>query len=268
MRNGQRLTTRRFLFIGLLAASTMALCLQGCHHEDPKIQEDLDGAEVALAGHRYEVAVAKATEMIALHPTAEAYYLRGRAEEDRGKIDQQVTLADQAKAMKDYNAALGLSPTPQLESRLHNQLANIAFYQNDYPTALFQWTQCVDQLEPTDARPHAMYEMGISQQRIGNFEEADHTFLSVQQKYPSTRYAGWAADHVGVRSFFVQLGSFTSASDAGKALKAAQAAGLQAVASTKDGNTAILVGPYDSFARAEATRVTWTNQYPDATIVP
>jgi tetratricopeptide (TPR) repeat protein len=255
----------------LLLSGGLALVLgiaAGCHHDEDKYQEDLDSDKVALAGHRYELAVAKADALIAQKPTAEAYYLRGRAEEDRAKIDQQITEADFSKARKDYQKALELQPTPQLTALLHNQLANIAYFENDYQTALSEWGRCYDQLDTPDAQAHALYRMGICQQRMSNFDEADHTFISVQQRFPQSAFAAGAAQHQGVRQFSLQLGVYENPADAAKAAKAAQDAG-QTVQQTADrGTTIVRVGPFDSFFQANTVKARLSNACPDSIVLP
>jgi tetratricopeptide (TPR) repeat protein len=148
----------------------------GCRSNHEMAQEMIESGEVALGGDRYDAAVADADDAIQEAPSADAYYLRARAEEDRPKPDSDITAADLAKARADYQAALDRNPPPLLVGRCRAGLANVAFALEDYPTAMADWQSSLDYLAEPQWRAFALYRIGICQQRLGEFDDANYQF--------------------------------------------------------------------------------------------
>ena len=249
----------------VLAAAVSA---GGCNGDPQKVQDKVDAGEVALGGRRYDLAVADATDALASGPSPEAYYLRGRAQEDRPKPDAEIEAADLAKAKTDYRAALALNPGQPLDARCHAGLANVAFTQDDYSTALYQYTTAVDHLDKPEWKAYALYRIGECQQRLGRFDDADQTFDAVARQYPGQDVAARAKAHEGGRGFYVQVGAFSRPADAEKAAAAARNAGANPEEVMNGPLTVVRAGPYSSYTQAKTLKGAVASQFPDAVIVP
>src|SRR5436190_732216 len=100
--------------------------------------------------------------------------------------------------------ALEQLPRQPLESYIHASLGNVAYFQDDYQSAIGQLNAAYDKLDSDDIKAWALYRVGLSQQRLGQFAQADQTFTSVQQFHPNSVPAQRAREHQGARAFYVQ----------------------------------------------------------------
>jgi tetratricopeptide (TPR) repeat protein len=258
-----------FWRLGVHFLLLLAIALSGgCISDQQKIQDAVDAGEVALGGNRYDAAIARADEALHIGPTAEAYYIRGRAEEDRPKPDADITNADLEKARADYQAALDLHPPDALAARCRVGLANIAFAHEDYATAIADWSSAVDGLDEPQWRALALYRIGESQQRLGQFDAADKTFQQVRDQYADQDIAVQAQERQGLRGFYVQVGTFPNIDDAEAAVAKAQSAGVTCRQVSDNGLTAVRGGPYGSYAEARRALAAVAAAFPDAAIRP
>jgi tetratricopeptide (TPR) repeat protein len=246
----------------------LLLGIVGCNSQQQQIKDLTDSGEVALGGNQYDKTVADADEALHLAPTPLAYYLRGRAEEDRPKPDSTIESADLSKAKADYQAALALRPETTVEARCRAGLANIAFSQGDYSEASYQWNGAIDNLDQPDLRANALYRIGECEQRLGRFDDADRTFARVVSEYPDEDVAAKAQARLGVRGFYVQVGAFASTSDAQSAIRAAEAAGLRCRQYSDQGLIAVRGGPYTTYSEAQIAKDAVAGQFTDAVIGP
>jgi tetratricopeptide (TPR) repeat protein len=259
-------------FLASIALATLAVA-GGCA-SSPQNRQQLDAGEQALRDQKYDKAIRSADLVISANPSsndlAEAYYLRGSAIEQRNpKPDFAAAQADLAAARIDYIAALNQYPPKPLESRLHGQLGNVAYFQDDYATALQQWQVAYGQLENLQWKQWVLYRMGICQQRLGRFVDADRTFNIVRRDYPNTEVAARAAAREGVRGFYVQVGAFSQSGDAQKASQAVSAIGSIPVATPAGGGlTVVRTSGVPSFAMAAELRLKLVSAYPDARVMP
>jgi tetratricopeptide (TPR) repeat protein len=159
-------------------------------------------------------------------------------------------------------------PDKALTPLLHGQLGYVAFGQDDYPTALREFSMAFDQLDPSQPKASMLYLMGVCQQRIGRFDDADRTFLSVRQNYPGTDSAKEAEAHYGARGFYVLVGVFAQPADADKAAAAVRQAGSIPLTSVNKGLTVIRTREMQSYAQAMQVRSSLAGQYPDAKVSP
>ena len=231
-------------------------------------EEELADGQVSLGGSRYDLAVEHATASIKLKPTADAYYLRARAEEDRPKPDSDIAAADLGKARDDYRAALDFHPPQPIKSRSQAGLANVSFSLDDYDTAIFEWLSCVDDLDDPQWKASALIGVGEAQQRMCPFSVADKTFQRVVKDYPETDAATKAQLRIGVAGYFVQIGAFNNIDDAQNALKSAQAAGFSCRQVGDQGLYAVRGGPYWTYADAKKAKATIIQQFPNAIVGP
>jgi len=267
----------------LLAAGWLAMG-GGCA-SNPQSRQTLDDGERALeaadqaatrldfaaAAPQFDRAILAADKVVAAGiaaDQAEAHFLHGRAIEDRPKPDSAAVAADLAAARHDYALALNEKPFKLLETRLHGQLGNVAYFQGDFATALQQWSVSYAQLENPQWKQWVLYRMGICQQRLGRFADADRTFAMVQDQYPGTEPAARAKAHQGVRGFYVQVGAFSQAADIAKAAAAVTAAGSIPQQAEEKGLTIVRTSGVPSYALAVALRSKLAAKYPDAQVMP
>ncbi len=252
----------RFLFlVALLSACT----------GDPQSRATLDSGKRALDASDFDQAIRDADAVIASGDApalAEAYYLRGYAIEMRPKPDNSEASRDLALARDSYTKGLSNDPRPTLAARLHAQLGNVCYYQQDYSAAVPELTAAFNLLDPSQPRDLILYHIGIGQQRLGRFDDADRTFQRVEQDYPNSPYAAAARAHEGIRGFYVQVGVYSRQSDVDTAARAISAAGSVPLTSTNAGLTIIRTADVPSFAQAEELRLRLAGQYPDARVMP
>ena len=242
----------------------------------PAQQAVLDAGFVALEGQQYNEAIAKADEFLKSSPhgagSPEALYLKGRALEGKNlaadvtpeQVNQNLTDAKAA-----YMQALDRVPREPLQAYIRTSLANVSYFQDDYPTAISQWTAAYDKLDRDDLKAWALYRVGVSQQRLGQFAQADQTFANVQQFHSGTVPAQRAQEHQGARAFYLQLATFANPQSATNAIVALKQKGINAGRATNaQGHTIVRVGPLPSYNQALYFKTQLASQYPDAIVLP
>src|SRR3954465_2468151 len=176
-----------------LVASLVLMFAVGC--ADVATRDNLRAGYGALDAKQYDSAVQHADEQIAKSPqgpgSAEALYLKGRALEAKAAPGGNSTNpdADWQAARSAYVDALALNPGPKLEPHIRAGVANIAYFQNDYATALQQWTAAYDKIRDEETNAWILYRIGVCQQRLGDFDTADKTFATVQDSFKNTEAA-------------------------------------------------------------------------------
>ncbi len=250
----------------------MAMLQNGCvspRQADPVVNEGF----AALESRQFDAALAKADAYLREYPhgedSAEALYLRGRAYEGRTATSSNDARANLQAARAAYTQALAKKPPQPLKGYLHSSLANVAYFQDDYATAVEEWSQASQQLKEPDLQAWALYRKGVSQQRLGRFVEADTTFTAVQARFAGSIPAQRSRDHLGARSFSVQLATLTSASNADNLAASVRRQGVNPIHTIDaQGRHVIRVGPVNTFAEAQTLRARFASQHPDALIVP
>jgi len=235
----------------------------------------LDAGYQALESQQYNEAIAKADEFLAGTPagpgSAEALYLKGRGFE--GKNAAGVT-AEEAKqnlqsARVAYIQALEQNPKEPLAAYIHASVGNVAYFQDDYQSAIGQLNAAYDKLDNNDVKAWTLYRVGLCQQRLGQFKQADETFASVEQFHPNTVPAERAREHRGARAFWVQLATFASAANADRAVTDLKREGVNAArANDAQGRALLRVGPLASYNQALYLKTRFADKYPDAMILP
>jgi TolA-binding protein len=231
----------------------------------------------ALDAQQYNDAIAKADQFLASQPhgpgSAEALYLKGRALEAKNAAG---VTADEAKAnlqaaREAYIRALEQIPKQPLDAYIRTSLGNVCYFQDDYATAVSQLSTAYEVLPGNnpDLRGWALYRIGLSQQRLGQFAQADKTFQQVQQEFPNSVPAQRAREHQGARAFYVQLATFASAPSADRAVLDLKRKGVTATRETDaQGRSILRAGPIGSYQQAQFLKTRFTSEYPDALIVP
>jgi hypothetical protein len=111
--------------------------------------------------------------------------------------------------------------------------------------------------------------MGVCQQRMSRFTEADTTYQAVQARYPGSEMAKRAKAHQGVRDFYLQLATYNTPASADKAMEGLTNSGMNLSKRNGDaGRTVMMAGPYSSFDAAKEVRGRISAQFPDAIIIP
>jgi tetratricopeptide (TPR) repeat protein len=247
------------------------LCLLAACTGDPQSRQQLNLGKQALDSGQPDQAIRAADTVISSGDApalAEAYYIRGYAIETRPKSDNAAAARDLALARDSYTRGLASNPRPVIAARLHVQLGNVCYYQEDYSAAVPELTAAYDLLDPSQSKDLVLYHIGICEQRLGRFEDADRTFLRVQQEYPGCPYAGPAHAHYGIRGFYVQLGAYSQMPDIDSAARAVAAAGSAPLKSSEKGLTIIRTADVPSYGQAQQLRARLAAKYPDARVMP
>jgi TolA-binding protein len=229
----------------------------------------------ALETKQYNDAIAKADEFLAGQPhgegSPEALYLKGRALEAKNAagVTAEEAKANLQSARSAYIAAVGQNPKQPLNAYLRTSLGNVAYFQDDYNTAIAQLTAAYDNLDSTDLKAWCLYRIGLSQQRQGKFEDADKSFALVQQHHAGTVPAQRAHDRQGARAFYVQLATFAQPASADRAIADLKKQGVTATrVASPEGHALLRVGPIASYTQAAFMKDRFTEKYPDAVIIP
>ncbi len=244
----------------------------GC--QAPQHSAELDRSRAALDLRDYATAEAAAQTYIARDPAgplvAEAYYLKGRALEDRAAANSTEARDNLQSARNAYIAALKAPPNDRtLEGLIRVSLADVAYWQDDFATAAEQGKAAYGLLDDGETKAWALYRTGIAQQRLGRFDEADQTLQLVVEYHPGMEPAQRARSRIGVRAFNVQVATFQNPSLATAAVANLKKMGFNgSTQPAAAGKTVVFAGPYQTYGQAANARLRLTNAYPDALIVP
>jgi len=260
----------------LLAALLVAGCASSKTADDKKT---LQAGYDALSAQDYDGAMARSSEFIANNPnggagTPDALYLQGRVYEHRAETADAAGRAAEARsdlqdARGTYEHALTLNPSSKIIPLLQAGVANAAYFQEDYFTAMRNWAAAYPGLTQPDAKAWVKYRLGLCQQRLGRFDEADRSFAEVQQQFPHTAPAERASVHQGAKAFYVALGSWADAKSADAIVTTLRGQGFSALKATQPtGREAVRVGPAYNYDQAKALRARLLSAYPAATIEP
>ena len=241
-------------------------------------RQNLNAGYQSLAAKDYDAAMARAAEFLHHNPegpgSAEALYLQGRVYEARAQQDAAASNNSQAhQDLRDakgaYDRALQSAPPARLDALIRAGIANVAYFEDDYPTAMQKWAEAYDGIQPAEARAWVLYRIGLCQQRLGRFDQADNTFTIVRHDYPGTEPAQRAGSHLGARAFWVQVGAYDQRANADKLVSSLQSQGFRVAKSIEpDGKQAVRVGPANTYSQAKSLKDRLASVYPDAQIEP
>lgn len=252
----------------------LVLCLLGIGGCGAPTGGSMEAAQQAFDRRDFHEAVRQTEQYLRAggHDNAKAaaaLYLQGRAYEEMPAADDAEAARNLAAARRAYVQALQLDPPQALAGRIRTGVANVAYFQEDYTTALQQWSAAYQQTDLEDQKPWILYRIGLANQRLGRFEEADRIFAQVQQQYPNTEPARRAREHQGHRAFHVQVGVFTQPTLATRLIEELRRGGYTASQTVDSrGRHVVLVGPSPTWAQARQLRDRLKAHYPDALIVP
>jgi len=256
----------------LLTLASVLIGLSGCV-TDQATQKKLEDGKVALERNQFDTALANADAVVKSDASkgdiAAGHYLHGRALEQRPKSDPAAAAGDLQLAKTDYNRALQLGPSKKLEGYIRASLANVCYFQDDYATAFEQWSTAYDLLAELDLKAWTLYRIGLSQQRMGRFAQADRSFMQVQSLYPNTEQANRSKEKQGATNFQVQLATFNNPKSADSAIAELKQQGVNATKTTDvRGLTIVRVGPAATYAEAMQIKQRFAAKYADSIILP
>jgi tetratricopeptide (TPR) repeat protein len=245
----------------------------------PQSRQQLNTGYQALEHRDYNSAIAAAEQFLHDHPrggpgTAEALYLEGRVYEERATMEEAQGSEAQSKldlqsARGTYVRALSLPADPKLTALIHAGVANAAYFQEDYATAMNEWAVAYPDIPQPEAKAWSLYRIGLCQQRLGRFDQADRTFAMVQQNFPGSVPAHRAAEHIGAKAFYVQVGAYADTTNAERIVALLQSQGYRAGKSVgPSGRQEVRVGPAYNYADAKALLSRLKDAYRDAIIEP
>lgn len=271
---------RNARWILLVAATATWIAAAGCvENKTAEDRKTLQSGYQSLNAGDYDAAMAESEQFLRDNPTggkgtAEALYLQGRVLEHRAEAADNAGHTAEARAnLQDarstYEHALTLNPSPKLAALLHAGVANTAYFQEDYFVAMREWSAALPGLSQPDAKAWVLYRLGLCQQRLGRFDEANRAFAQVRTQYPHSEPAQRAAAHEGAKGFYVALGSWSDAKAADTVVNALRGQGFAATASTEpNGRHAVRVGPAYNYEQAKSLRARLQGAYPAAAIEP
>ena len=274
MRKSERnfLSSRPGIITGVLLA--FGLMLVGCAAQQDDVQRLRAGYD-ALNARQFDEALAAADVVLADSPKdtlpAEAHYLRGRVFEERAIANVQGGAAQLQTARTEYVAAIGLPHKPDLDGRARAGVANVAFHQDDYTTAVDQWSAAYDKLERPEDKLLTLYQLGRTAQRLGKWEEADRYLASVQSSAVGSELATKARQIQGARGFIVQFATFSNRKQADAAIVELQKQGIIAqhfIDPANPGLDLVRVGSIRTYAEAKALKSRCAGQFTAIVILP
>ncbi len=235
----------------------------------------LNAGFAALDRKDYDGAMADAEAFLQHTPkgegSAEAYYLEGRVHEEKAVesgADTDAAKAHLNAARISYTNGLAGPSAPKVQALLHAGLANIAYHLDDYGTAVREWQVSYAAVEPAEAKAWVLYRIGLCQQRLGWFPQADRSFQMVRSQFPGSEPATRAAQHEGATGFYVQVGAFGDFMNANRTVSSLKTQGLTAEVVALPNEEVVRVGPLPNFADARAMQIRLISKYPGAVVVP
>jgi TolA-binding protein len=275
MRNGRM---KRLAWAAILLSNAFVGVTGGCGNKEATAKKaepktTLEAGYAALEAQKYNEAISKAEAFLTMTPqgagSAEAFYLKGRSFEAKAAAARDANEAKEnlQAARNAYIQALDQRPMQPLEAYIRTSLANVAYFQEDYPAAIGQWSAAIDNLDRDDLKAWALYRIGLCQQRIGKFEDADRTFATVQQKYPGVP-AQRAKEHQGARGFFLQVATFETQPQADKAIAELSKEGLTARKAVDPAGHHVVRIPTATYGQAVYLKNRFASKYPDAVVLP
>jgi tetratricopeptide (TPR) repeat protein len=258
----------------LLALAGMSLLVVSGCASDQQAHDQLEAGNKAISAHDYDSAIRDADMVLSTGSSdyaGAADYLRGLAivnRMDAQKPDPATAQRELEIARGAFVAGLSQHCSNELAARLHGQLGFVEYFEDEYAPALRDLTAALPQLSQPEWKQYVLYRMGVCQQRLGRFDDADQTFLKVQSDYAGTQIAQRAKARRGVRGFYVQIGVFSQQTDIEKAARTIGEAGSVPLKTEDKGLTVLRTADVPSFEQAAQLKSRLAFAYPDALVMP
>jgi tetratricopeptide (TPR) repeat protein len=200
----------------------------------------------------------------------EALYFKGRALEQRVKRDEAQFVRDLTDAKALYVRAIQLGPTRELKAYILTSLGNVTYWLHDYAPAIAAFKEAHALLPGGDLKGWTLYRLGLSQQRQGQWADADSTFAAVQSQFPGTELSQRAREHRGARGFYVQVAAFKDVRNAENLVASLRRQGYasQRIPKPERRLHAVVAGPARTYAEAMQLKLRLSPQFKDAIITP
>jgi tetratricopeptide (TPR) repeat protein len=199
----------------------------------------------------------------------EALYLQGQSLEQQQAANPQQARQNYEQARDAYNQALQMNPPAALTAKLHAGLGNASYWLDDYGNAREQWLAAYPATDDVATKSFMLYRVGLCEQRMGSFPQADETFAKVQQEFPNTDAAARAREHQGYKGFTLQLATFANSATADNAIATLRRQGVNPTKSVnRQGNAVVSVGPVTNYRQAVDLKNRFASTYPQAVILP
>jgi len=239
----------------------------------PQPPASLIGANQALATQQPDVAIADAQAYLRSQPSgpyaAQAWYMEGRGYYMKVANSPGESQSNLSQAKTCFLEALQKSPDSALEGDIRAEYANVAYFQDDFAETIQQSSAALPLEKKPQTDAFLLLRIGMSQQRLGRFTDADQTFQQVIQRYPGTPIAESAREHAGQNNFYVQLATYADKKLADQAMGSVQGSGVILSQRTDaKGNIIIDAGPYSTYSDAKKVKVQLQANFPQSLIVP
>ena len=156
-----------------------------------------------------------------------------------------------------------------MSNYIRASLGKVAFYQDDFQTAIQQLWLAYNGLEDRELKAATLFHLAKSQQRSGQFDQADQSFNNVVARYGDTGWAKRASELRGQRAFYIQLALYEKDASADAAANLVTQRGLKPVRLVDgQGRHILRAGPYASYAQAKQLREKVADAFKDALIIP
>ena len=257
-----------------LHSALCTLFIAGCQPTPPPTAGSVVAGRSALQARQFDAAAADADDYLRGQPhgpdAAEADYIKGYAMQNKAFADRpDGRRRDALDARQAFTAGLAERPAGELAGYLHAGLSTVALYADDFPTAIEQAQAAIPLVARPEVKAGLLYNVGLAQQRLNRFGDADQTFEQVQQQYPGTPAAAGAAAHLHQTMFYVELAHYASPADADRAVASLRASG--AVVSRRSdaaGLTVVTLGPFSTYTAARQQQLALLGTFPTAVVGP
>jgi TolA-binding protein len=235
--------------IGALAV----LALAGCNGQlSPEAKQLLTQARTAYQRNDNGTVVSLTSRFFQEHPDSvaldEAHYLRGMARFRLGKYPAAVT---------DFKRALDETRSDSIRALAYTQLGEIAFMRNELDRAEEFTREALQYTDPGEPpADKALYRLGCTLQRQGQWVEADERLGKVTFWFRDTELAKRARRRISARAWTVRAGTFTQRRFAEAAVRELRKADLpvKLQVEVRGGELVYLVevGRFEDYSRAAA----------------
>ena len=196
----------RMTMAAAVAASLFATAGCGKEPMSPEALEILRSGITAYNRGDDWTAVQRMDTFVARHGNTrrvdEAYYFRGLAHQ---------RLKDPDKAKLDFTAALDNTDREDLEIRSYLALGDIAYDAGDTSGAEEMYRRVLAEGPRGDPpADHALYRLGATLQRQGNWHEADLNFNELIDQFSDTEMATLSSRRVHATAWTIQVAAFQS----------------------------------------------------------
>ena len=195
--------------------------------------------------------------------TAEAYYIRGLTRLKRG---------DMRAAETDFTSAAKLADREDLKANAQVCLGSIAYERESFAQAYNYYRSAVSNLPRVSPNDWVLYKLGISAQKVGEWDAAKRYLGRLIREYPGGETAQRARERLDWDYFTIQAGAFTNRDNALSRVEQLRRASLPAYREVRENGgkpvQVVYVGRYKDFKSAAESLDKVKRVVSDAQIIP